>query len=198
MGVTPCQLLTSYLLEMAPLPTPDEILLAQVRRGNRAALATVYDMYASAIYRYLVRRTNNQRVAEDLTGVVFLKMLDAIHREQAWTDTFVGWLYRIAHNAVVDYFRSAGRRAEDELDEMVESLLDGPDGAAERATRLTKIQAALNSLTSDQAQVIMLRFGEELSNQEVATIMGKSEGAVKLLQHRAIHALRRILVPEEL
>lgn len=198
MGVTPCQLLTSYLSEMAPLPTPDETLLAQVRRGNRAALATVYDMYASAIYRYLVRRTNNQRVAEDLTGVVFLKMLDAIHREQAWTDTFVGWLYRIAHNAVVDYFRSAGRRAEDELDEMVESLLDGPDGAAERATRLTKIQAALNSLTADQAQVIMLRFGEELSNQEVATIMGKSEGAVKLLQHRAIHALRRILVPEEL
>lgn len=183
---------------MAPLPTPEDTLLEQVRRGNRAALATVYDMYASAIYRYLVRRTNNQRVAEDLTGVVFLKMLDAIHRQQAWTDTFVGWLYRIAHNAVVDYFRSVGRRTEDELDERVESLLDGPEWAAERATRLTKIQEALNLLTAEQAQVILLRFGEELSHQEVAAIMGKSEGAIKLLQHRAIHALRRLLVPEEL
>jgi len=183
---------------MASLPTPDTTLLEQVRRGDRAALATVYDMYAPAIYRYLVRRTSNQRVAEDLTGVVFLKMLDAIHKQQAWTDTFVGWLYRIAHNAVVDYFRGAGRRHEDELDEMVESVLDGPDGAAERSTRLTKIHAALNSLTAEQAQVILLRFGDELTNQEVAVIMGKSEGAIKLLQHRAIHALRRILVPEEL
>lgn len=183
---------------MAPLPTPDDTLLAQVRRGNRAALATVYDMYAPAIYRYLVRRTSNQRVAEDLTGVVFLKMLDAIHRQQAWTDTFVGWLYRIAHNAVVDHFRKTGRRNEDELDETVESLFDAPDWAAERATRLVKIHEALNSLTADQAQVILLRFGEELSHQEVADIMGKSEGAIKLLQHRALHALRKLLVPEEL
>lgn len=183
---------------MAPLPTPDTTLLEQMRRGDRAALATVYDMYAPAIYRYLVRRTSNQRVAEDLTGVVFLKMLDAIHKQQAWTDTFVGWLYRIAHNAVVDYFRSAGRRNEDELDEWLESRGDTPEWVAERATRMTKIHAALNSLTAEQAQVILLRFGEELSHQEVADIMGKSEGAIKLLQHRAIHALRRLLIPEEL
>jgi RNA polymerase sigma-70 factor (ECF subfamily) len=183
---------------MAPLPTPDDSLLAQVRRGDRAALATVYDMYAPAIYRYLVRRTGNQRVAEDLTGVVFLKVLDAIHKQQAWTATFVGWLYRIAHNAVVDHFRSTGRRNEDELDETVESFLEAPDWAADRATRLARIHQALNSLTADQAQVILLRFGEELSHQEVADIMGKSEGAIKLLQHRAIHALRKLLVPEEL
>lgn len=183
---------------MAPLLSPDTILLEQVRRGERAALAQVYDMYAPAIYRYLVRRTDNKRVAEDLTGVVFLKMLDAVQKQQAWTDTFVGWLFRIAHNAVVDYFRRSGRRTEDELEDWLESHAETPEWVAERSTRLTRIHAALNALTADQAQVILLRFGEELSHQEVAEMMGKSEGAIKLLQHRAIHALRRLLVLEEL
>lgn len=197
-NLNPSRIVLLYIKDMAPLSAPDPTLLEQMRRGNRAALATVYDTYSPAIYRYLYRRTNNQRLAEDLTGVVFLKVLEAIRKQQAWTDTFVGWLYRIAHNAVVDHYRSAGRRQEEELAESLESQGIAPDGAAERAVRALQIQNALNTLTDDQAQVIVLRFGEGLSHQEVAVILNKSEGAVKLLQHRAVHALRRLLVAEEL
>jgi RNA polymerase sigma-70 factor (ECF subfamily) len=177
---------------------PDDRLLAQVRRGDRAALAEVYDTYSPAVYRYLVRRTGDARVAEDLTGAVFLKLLEAVQKNQVWTTSFVGWLYRIAHNAVIDNFRRAARRSDRPLDELMHSRQEAPDQRAERAAYLQEIIAAMESLTGDQSQVLLLRFGEGLSHQEVAIIMGKSEGAIKLLQHRAIQTLRRVLQPESL
>lgn len=175
----------------------DTELLERVRGGDRAALAAVYDGYSPLIYRYLYRRVGNARLAEDLTGQVFLKLLEAAHRDQLWNKSFSGWLYRIAHNLVVDYFRKHKEQLLTELEEELESEARGPEGSAEHQLRLHQVRLALLHLTEEQAQVIVLRFGEGLSNQEVADIMGKKEGAIKGLQHRALQALRHLLVEEE-
>lgn len=178
--------------------TPDEIeLLERLRRGERAALGSVYDSYSPAIYRYLYRRVGNQRLAEDMAGQVFLKLLEAVHRGQLWNSSFSGWLYRIAHNLVVDHYRKHGNHTVVELEEWLESEGGGPEREAEQRLRLDRVRRALHDLTEEQAQVILLRFGEGLTNQEVAEIMGKSEGAIKGLQHRALNALRQLLVEAE-
>lgn len=175
----------------------DSDLLTRLRVGDRDALATVYDSYSPALYRYLYRRVGNAALAEDLTGQVFLKLLEAIRREQLWHSSFSGWLYRIAHNLVMDHFRKHGSQTTVELEEWLESGARGPDGQVEHHLRLDEIRQALNELTEEQSQVILLRFGEGLSNKEVADMMGKTEGAIKGLQHRALHALRHLLVGKE-
>lgn len=171
-------------------------LLERARRGDRAALATIYDEYSPAIYRYLYRRVGNARLAEDLTGQVFLKLLEAIERDRSWKSSFRGWLYRIAHNLMVDHYRKHGDQQLVELDETLESDAR-PDYRAELRLRFNLIRQALDELTEEQAQVIVLRFGEGLTNREVGEIMDKSEGAIKALQHRALNALRRLLIHEE-
>lgn len=172
----------------------EEALLERVRRGDRAALALVYDTYSPPLYRYLYRRVGNARLAEDLTGQLFLKLIEAIRQGQRWEVSFGGWLYRVAHNLVVDYYRKNGNQRHVELEEWIESGASGPDRVAEQRLRFDLIREALDELTEEQAQVILLRFGEGLSNREVAEIMDKSEGAIKALQHRAVGALRRLLV----
>jgi RNA polymerase sigma-70 factor (ECF subfamily) len=177
--------------------TPDDsALLERARCGDRHALATIYDEYSPAIYRYLYRRVGNAGLAEDLTGQVFLKLLEAFQRDQLWNSSFRGWLYRIAHNLVVDHYRKQGDRSLVELEETLESDDLSPERGAELTIRFQRIRGALNELTEEQAQVILLRFGEGLSNREVGEIMEKSEGAIKALQHRALSALRRLLMEE--
>lgn len=177
--------------------TPNDTdLLERLRRGEREALATIYDEYSPAIYRYLYRRVSNARIAEDLTGQTFLKLLEAIHKDQLWHTSFKSWLYRIAHNLVVDYYRKHKSKRLVELHEHLEGNQPKLDQTIIQRLDLQRVQYALQYLTEEQAQVIVLRFGEGLSNREVANIMGKSEGAIKALQHRALKALRQLLTEE--
>jgi RNA polymerase sigma-70 factor (ECF subfamily) len=136
-------------------------------------------------------------LAEDLTGQVFVKVLEAVQRDTLWNKSFRAWLYRIAHNVVVDHFRKHGNQKIVELEESVISHDEGLEGTVTNRLQLERVQQALHKLTEEQAQVIVLRFGEGLSNREVAEIMGKREGAIKGLQHRAVKALRRLLVERE-
>lgn len=176
----------------------DKSLLDQLQKGDRRALAMVYDDHATAIYSYLVRRVGDVGLAEDMTGQVFLKLLEAIHNERQWDFSVVAWLYRIAHNLVVDHYRRQGRRQHIELEEWVESDDEAPDASAERQLLVERVRAAMSDLTDEQALVILLRYGDGLSNREIAVKMGKTEGAIKALQHRGLLALRRLIeVPEE-
>jgi RNA polymerase sigma-70 factor (ECF subfamily) len=175
----------------------DRALRERVKRGERAALASIYDEYSPLIFRYLYRRVGNARLAEDLTGQVFVKLLEAVQRDTLWNKSFRGWLYRIAHNVVIDHFRKHGNQKIVELEEWVASDEEGLEGTVISRLQFERVQQALHKLTEEQAQVIVLRFGEGLSNQEVAEIMGKTEGAIKGLQHRAVKALRRLLVERE-
>jgi len=160
------------------------------------ALGQLYDRYAPGIYRYLYRRVGDARLAEDLTGQCFLNMLEALQRGGGWQNSFSGWLYRIAHNLSVDYFRRQRIAPQVELDEHLPSSADSPDHVTERALQIEDVQKALQGLTDEQVQVILLRFGEGLSNKEVGAMLGKTEGAIKALQHRAVQALRRCLLKD--
>ena len=174
-----------------------QALLEKARRADTVALGEIYDQYADKIYAYIYHRVGQAELAEDLTGQVFMRMLEAIHSGQAWRTSFSGWLYRIAHNLVIDQYRQRSRATFVDIDEVppISETDSEPSRSVQASMDRESLQAALSQLTEDQAQVITLRFLEELSIAEVATIMERNEGAIKALQYRAVIALRRIMQP---
>jgi RNA polymerase sigma-70 factor (ECF subfamily) len=170
-------------------------LLERASRADPTALGTLYDQYVDKIYSYIYHRVGQTELAEDMTGQVFMRMLEAIRAGRAWRTSFSGWLYRIAHNLVIDYYRRRGRATLVDLDDA--TPIAGTLGDPARSTEFTldreHLRAALAHLTEEQAQVITLRFLEEMSIAEAADIMNKTEGAIKALQYRAVLALRRVM-----
>jgi RNA polymerase sigma-70 factor (ECF subfamily) len=174
--------------------TNEHTLLERARQSDNAALGELYDRYAPRIYVYVYRRIGDARLAEDLTGDVFVRVVQALRAGQSWHTSFQAWLYRIAHNLVVDYYRRRPA-AELELDEQLAPAAIDDDLSAYSAEALERgqVRAALEQLTPEQQQVLALRFGEELTARETAEVMGKNVGAIEALQHRALAALRRVL-----
>ena len=171
-----------------------ESLLKQARRGDERALARVYDEYAPAIYRYAYRLTGHEGTAQDATSETFHKLLVSLRDGGGPTDNLSAWLYRVAHNVVVDGYRRQPDDPPLSLDQAPELSVPGRQEASlEQQERVAQARQALQQLTSLQQQVISLRFLEELSIKETAEIMNKTEGAVKSLQHRATNSLQRIL-----
>jgi RNA polymerase sigma-70 factor (ECF subfamily) len=176
--------------------TPEQQeLLERASRAEPAALGAVYDQYADRIYAYIYHRVGQAEVAEDLTGQVFMRMLEAIRKGQGWRSSFSGWLYRIAHNLVIDYYRRRGRAKLVDIDEAapIRATHGDPVRSTENLLNREQLRAALFELTEEQAQVITLRFLEERSIAEVADLMEKTEGAIKALQYRAVLSLRRVM-----
>ena len=176
--------------------TDEHALLERAKQYDEAALGELYDLYAPRIYAYVYRRVSNPHLAEDLTGDVFVRVIQAVQSERFWHTSFQAWLYRIAHNLVVDYYRRRPSAVESELDERIIAAED--DLASAVADRLSHrhLCTAINRLTPDQQQVLALRFGEGMTARETAKVMDKSTGAVEALQHRALAALRRVLDKE--
>jgi len=174
-------------------PGDEQGLLARAKAFDQAALSELYDQYSAKIYSYIYYRVGDDKLAEDLTTSVFIKMLDAIKSSKAWQQSFSGWLYRIAHNAVVDHFRRNKYGPHLQLDERLVAQGDDPVTTVEQSISSEFVKSALHHLTDEQQTVIELKFFQELSNLEVAGIMGKTEGAIKSLQYRALAALRRHL-----
>jgi RNA polymerase sigma-70 factor (ECF subfamily) len=174
-----------------------QALLERAGRGDPHALGQIYDQYVDRIYSYIYHRVGQAEQAEDLTGQVFMRMLEAIRAGQGWKTSFSGWLYRIAHNLVIDFYRHRGRASFVDIDEAppIVATEDEPARRVQANLDREDLRAALSQLTEEQAQVITLRFLEDLSIAEVAAIMGKNEGAIKALQYRAVLALRRIMQP---
>jgi RNA polymerase sigma-70 factor (ECF subfamily) len=176
--------------------TDETALLKRAKAYDAAALAELYDRYAPRMYAYIYRRVSDAAVAEDLTGELFLHVLRAVQNEQTWHNSFHAWLYRIAHNLVVDHYRRRPPEPPLSLDETRLVAGDDPAVAAEEALTRDRLRAALGRLTPEQQQALALRFGEGLTAREVAQVMAKTTGAVEALQHRAVAALRRILAGE--
>jgi RNA polymerase sigma-70 factor (ECF subfamily) len=161
----------------------------QARAGDSAAVGVLYEHYVDRIYRYIVLKIGDPQEAEDLTGQVFVRMIEAISNFQWQGVSFQSWLYRIAHNLVVDHLRQRARRPQVALEPLEGTLLsdgDDPYTWAEAADFREHLRGALGRLTELQAQVIALKFGGGLSNAEVGRVLGRSEGAVKALQHSAL------------
>lgn len=167
--------------------------------GDQQALADLYDWYMPRVYRYAVARMGNVAEAEDLTEEVFLKMLGAIS-DFRWRDVpFSSWLFRIAHNQVVTHFRRTSQRGgptAELSDEMVDGR-KGPAATVEDQLTMEEVRRAADQLPEAQREVIALRFVSGLSIAETAKALGKREGNVKALQHKAVAKLQKMLIPEE-
>lgn len=164
------------------------------RHGDANALGALYDRYSPEIYRYLARRVGDPATAEDLTSVVFTKVVEALDRGLGWHATFAGWLYRIAHNVLADHVRRAKRRPQEALpDALPDPSAEQPAALAARALEAGWLADALATLKPRHAEVVALRFAEDLSPEQVAERTGLSVSAVKVTQHRALIALRRRL-----
>jgi RNA polymerase sigma-70 factor (ECF subfamily) len=168
-------------------------LIQRAKTGDTSAFAELYDRYQPAIYRYIFYRVDDVATAEDLTGEVFLRLVEKIDRFTYRGRPLLAWLYTIARNLVADHHRQAGRSLPLSLDDRWVADGSGPEGAIENRLTQQWLAAAIARLTEDQRQVILLKFMEGLDNETVARTLGKSVGAVKALQHRALAALRCIL-----
>ena len=174
-----------------------QAVLERAKCADPAALGVLYDQYVEKIYLYVYHRVGQADVAEDLTGQVFMRMLEAVRSGHGWQSSFTGWLYRIAHNLVIDHYRRKGRTKLVDIDDAtpMQAQSGNPVESTELQFERQRLRDALRELTDEQSQVISLRFLEDLSIAEVADIMQKTEGAVKALQYRAVLALRRVMQP---
>jgi RNA polymerase sigma-70 factor (ECF subfamily) len=174
----------------------EESLVRRAQKHDQEAFAQLYEEYFDKIYRYITLKIGDTVEAEDLTQQVFLNTLRSISSFKWRGKPFSAWLYRIAHNQVVDYLRKK-KRTDMPLEEALAGGDDNPQLAAERRLDIERVLAATRQLTDAQREVISLRFTSELSIAQVAEVMGKSQGAVKALQHSGIVALRQALLVEE-
>jgi RNA polymerase sigma-70 factor, ECF subfamily len=169
-------------------------LVDRAQKGEREALEELYLVHFDRIYSYLHMSVGNRHDAEDLTTQTFLKMLESVGKFRWRSAPFSAWLFRIAHNLAMDHFRANRRwQPEEEVPEP-----DPGEGSAAEEEALESIGRRsmlelIENLSHEQQQVLTLKFVFNFSNGEVATILGKTEGAVKSLQHRALAALQRQL-----
>lgn len=176
----------------------DEKIARGLKERDPNAWASVYEEFFPRIYRYIALRVRDRAEAEDLAGQVFLKALESISSFKWQGVPVAAWLFRIAHNQIIDYQRKAAKtKAPLPLDESLAKDDIDPEEAAEKNLDISRVVRAMGQLTKAQREVIELRFVGELSTAEVAKILGKSEGAVKVLQHNALANLRRRLSEEE-
>lgn len=171
-----------------------EKLVIRAVHGQTDAFGELYIIFVEKIYRYLFYHVKSKTFAEDITEEVFLKAWRAIKSCQGKESTFSSWLYRIAHNQMVDEIRKRQRRPALEL-ERVENISDKSEGV-ETSQEQLELAAVIDRLPPNQRQVIILKFIEGLDNPEIARIMGKSEGAIRVLQMRGLSRLKEELEKE--
>ncbi len=171
-----------------------DALLRRAQQWDEGALAQIYDTFAPAIYRYVYRHTGHQNTAEEITAETFHRFLLALKHGSGPAEHLSAWLYRVAHNLIVDFYRRQPLQEPEVLDDVAESLAEPDHGEmVEQHMQAEQVRAALRQLTPLQQQIITLRYLEELSHAEIARVVERTEGAVKALQHRALDSLRRIL-----
>ncbi len=177
----------------SPEELEEERDLVEAAKRDPAAFAQLYDRYVDSIHAYVYHQTGSWERAEDVTATTFMRAYAEIGKFEWRGVPYSAWLYRVASNLVLRDHRHPG------WIELPEGLVDpgeGPEEAAVRSERVRRVQAAVRRLSPDQRQAITLRFGSGLRNAEVAQVMGKSEGAVKLLVFRALRALEKRLGPD--
>lgn len=169
-------------------------LVHRAIQGDAEAFGDLYMLHLDKIYRYIFYKVGNEREAEDLTEQVFLNAWEAIEGYRHRGYPFSSWLYRIAHNVVIDYYRTG--KEEEPLDAAVFTLADEnlkPEELLAQRVEVTRLREAIAQLPEKKQELILLRFVEGLSHAEVAQILGKSEGSCRVMQHRALSALSKIL-----
>jgi RNA polymerase sigma-70 factor (ECF subfamily) len=184
---------------VTPVEQADDAVLAiRAARGESAAFGLLYDKHVDAIYRYVYYRVRDDAEAEDLTSDVFMRALKAMPRYEP-RQAFLAWLYRIARNAVIDRARRGNRQVsyEDALEHPTPDQIVVPDEQVLAHSDNETLRGALAKLTPLQQEVIVLRFLEGYSTEEIAKIVGKRAGTVRGIQFRAIGTLRQLIPSRE-
>lgn len=169
------------------IPPP---MVEAARKGDAGALAAICENLYPRIYRYLSYKVNDPRDAEDLAGEVFVRMLEAIPGQ---TGNFEAWLFRIAGNVLTDHYRKRAVRSD--TVGLPEEIAGGDDPAAATERKLDgeRLKQGMRELTEEQKEVVILRFIMGYEHGEVADMMGRSAGAIRALQFRALSALKGAL-----
>ena len=180
---------TSQFLNPA---TDESKLISLSKQGDPEALASLYACYVERITRYVYSRVTDHQLAEDITSRIFLKMLEKLDTYQVGQSPVIAWLYRMAHNAVIDHYRM--KRTFVSLEDLHQAEAKQEDGIEEKLELQIKSQqlrAALQVLTEEQQRVLILKFIDGLSTREIARKFGKQPGSVRSLQMRALQKLSR-------
>jgi RNA polymerase sigma-70 factor (ECF subfamily) len=172
-------------------------LVERAQAGERDALEELYLIHFDRIYSYLHMTVGNRHDAEDLTTQTFLKMLESIGRFRWQAAPFSAWLFRIAHNLSMDHFRANRRwQPEEEVPEPPDSEERSAEDEAMQSIGRQSMLQLIDTLSPEQQQVLTLKFVFNFPNGDVATILDKTEGAIKSLQHRALVSLQKQIAPD--
>lgn len=175
------------------LSLPEWILLKEAKLGDKEAFGKLYQLYMEKLYRFVFFRVGQKKeVAEDIVSEVFMKAWEKL--DQFKEGSFQAWLYMITRNKVVDYYRSSVPQSE--LTEQIE----GSHNVEEKVLQtleIERIKQAITKLTPEQQELIILKFIEDMDNQEIGQILEKKEDAIRSMQYRAIKELRVILLAEK-
>ncbi len=184
-------------LIILPDLTTEDRLLTRARAGDQLAVMQIYDAYFSPIYQYIRLRVGDAMTAEDLAADVFVRLITALRSAAAPRSSLRGWLFRVARGLIADHFGHAAKLPQTTLEDWVSAPGDEqPEVLFLQQVDAQRAQRVVRMLPADQQEVLVLRFGQQLSLQETADIMGKTVSAVKSLQWRAVETLRRILLGE--
>ena len=175
----------------------EEIIIKRAKGGEAEAFGLLYDHYLPPIYRFVLFRVNHREEAEDITHQTFLKAWERIGQYEPQGHPFGSWLYRIARNTVIDTHRKTNPYIS--IDEVTAHLAEKESQSEllDSKIKWEMLLEAIGELKEIEQEVLFLRFVEDLSHEEAASVVGKSEGAVKLIQHRALKNLKLILENNE-
>lgn len=186
---------------LAKIGSQNEVsdLVMKAQEGDQSSFALLYERFFDQIFRYVSFKTGSPTEAEDITGEVFVRMIESIHRFKWQGHPFSSWLFRIAHNLIVDYFRKKGKKALVPLEGSADNLRSAHvdvDRRIDLEIAMDEIRRAMEGLTDLQREVISMRFAGGLSVAETARAIGKKDNAIKALQHAGLKKLRMTLAAE--
>jgi len=172
----------------------EQQLIKKVQNGDNEAFGSLYLIYLDRIYRYIFFRVNqHKQIAEDLTETIFIKAMQNIGSFTTEKGNFQSWLYRIAHNTVIDHYKTYKQTAPIHENTMTVDQIGSLEKDLDTKIEFEKVTKALQHLTKEQREVITLRFVEDLPHKQIAYIVGKQEEAVRAIQYRAMQTLRKHL-----
>lgn len=175
----------------------EEELIYKAQKGEKEAFGRLYDEYFPRIYRFIFLKVSRKEDAEDLSHQVFMSAWKNISGYTMKGLPFGSWLYKISQNAVIDFYRT--KKTHFDIEEINEEKL-GVSGDAEREVNVSiemeKVRRALKLLKEDEQTILIMKFVDELGNKEIADVTGKTEGAIRVIQHRALKQLKKILEEE--
>jgi len=176
----------------------EENLIKRAKKGDKECFGRLYDHYLNRIYRFIVLKVDSKAVAEDLVHEVFLSAFENINSYASRGFPFSSWLYQIARNKVIDYYRTRKNNLSFEMvSEEHFKIEDVIEKDLNHVLELTQVREAMRSLGEIEQEVLIMRFIEDMPHKEISRALGKSEGAIRLIQHRAINNLKQILQDDE-